>query len=410
MKYSTHRDRQTVFKRRRIVFASLFVLLLIGVGLFLYSATRADEEPQQPKAKDVIEELDEDAPTTLQGKYLFTGTIVPARGVEQYAQRADGSYDYHQPFSQLSTLNPDKYDAWVTDLECPVTDAQMTFRQQVETLVFNCRTEFVEPIAEYFEFINLANNHSGDMGREAFEQTQETLDKADLQIFGHYDPSVKDDVCEVVALPIRLSMPDDTEKPGRLPVAFCAWHYFTRSPEPGELEVMEEYVSIMPVFAFTHAGVEYAAEAQPPEVALAHSLIDAGAEFVINNNPHWVQNSEVYKDRLIVYSTGNFIFDQLDKETNRAANLDVELELTYDKNVAQWVELGESCLDRDDDCLQRAQQTSLEKVNLTYTFDVIASRNGYREITRRADDTTQREVEERLSWTQTLRELGQTNN
>ncbi len=411
MRYS-QKSRTQYANRKTLLLIVAFVLTATSIALFQF-LNQSDDSATNDSPSSVTNQPStvetQNQPSSLQGKYLLTGTIVPARGVEQYARDATGAIDYQQPFSQLHTFAPESYDAWVTDLECPITDANLTFRQQVDTLVFNCRPGFIDPITEYFEIINLANNHSSDQGREAFIETQERLDEAGAQIFGHYDPAEKNDACEVIALPVRLQLPDGSEQSARLPTAFCAWHYFTRGPAPGELAVMDEYADVMPVFAFTHAGAEYASEAQPPEVALTHTIIDRGAEFVINNNPHWVQNTEVYKDKLIVYSTGNFIFDQLDKETNRAANLDVEISVDYNDNVAKWLELGASCLNRNDNCLAQAKDAGLTKIELNYQFDVVASLNGYQEITRKADDATQQAIESRMNWQQTLKELGQVN-
>lgn len=394
-------------KKRTITLFAAALLLLLGAALAYGTQQRSEEKTQNQEIPQLTQPSVQDTSGVVTGRYLFTGTIVPARGVEQQAQRADGTYDFYQPFSQLDTLNPEAYDAWVTDLECPITDVDMTFRQQVETLIFNCRTGFLDPIVEYFEFINLANNHSGDQGRASFIETQDRLDQAGAQIFGHYDPTETQDICEVVGLPVRIIRDNAPEENGRLPVALCAWHYFTSTPTRQQLDVMNEYASVMPVFAFTHAGIEYTASAQPSEVELARSLIDRGAEFVINNNPHWVQNTEVYNNRLIVYSTGNFMFDQLDTETNRAANLDVTIEVDHSESTAEWLTLGASCIGRGDTCLQAAKEGGLEKPLLSYTFDVVASLNGYRELTRKADASTQAAIEERMNWAQTLVELGQ---
>ena len=43
---------------------------------------------------------------------------------------------------------------------------------------------------------------------------------------------------------------------------------------------------------------------------MGHLAIDSGADLVIGNHPHWVQPIEIYKDKLITYAHGNFVFDQ----------------------------------------------------------------------------------------------------
>jgi poly-gamma-glutamate synthesis protein (capsule biosynthesis protein) len=64
--------------------------------------------------------------------------------------------------------------------------------------------------------------------------------------------------------------------------------------------------------------MEYVGVPQPaPGIAdddpieLAHAAIDAGADFIIGNHPHWVQGVEIYKGKWITYAHGNFIFDQM---------------------------------------------------------------------------------------------------
>ena len=43
---------------------------------------------------------------------------------------------------------------------------------------------------------------------------------------------------------------------------------------------------------------------------IGHLIIDSGADLVIGNHPHTVQGVELYKNKLITYAHGNFIFDQ----------------------------------------------------------------------------------------------------
>ena len=38
----------------------------------------------------------------------------------------------------------------------------------------------------------------------------------------------------------------------------------------------------------------------------AHAVVDAGADIVLGNGPHVSRAMEIYKDRLIAYSLGNF--------------------------------------------------------------------------------------------------------
>jgi poly-gamma-glutamate synthesis protein (capsule biosynthesis protein) len=64
------------------------------------------------------------------------------------------------------------------------------------------------------------------------------------------------------------------------------------------------------VFVYYHWGTEYTHDANADQRTVAHRAIDAGADLILGTHPHWVQGIEWYKDRLITYSLGNFVFDQ----------------------------------------------------------------------------------------------------
>jgi len=277
----------------------------------------------------------------------------------------------------------------------------------VDLLKFNCRPEFLPYAAKYFNLINLANNHTdNEDGMVGLTETRERLSKVPgLQYFGTFDPAVANDICEVIGLPVRLKVGTHEVGKANLPVAFCAWHYVFRLPRPGEIAVMKKFARLMPVFAFAHMGKEYIPKADAVQESIAHTIIDQGPEFLIANQSHWVQNAEVYKGKLIVYSTGNFIFDQLDAETNRGDNIAVNLSLQVDDNVRKWLSLGKSCLVFHDACFSEAQNVGLKKVSLQLDYGVVASQGGYRDLTHLADSATQKAVEQRMGWAAVCKEL-----
>ena len=134
----------------------------------------------------------------------MAGTIVWDRQVEAWS-RVDGQIDPDQPFSGLHTYNPEEYDAWVADLECPTSAQDLAEEAGANhRLEFNCRQEYLGPAREYFEFFNLANNHSDNSGLEKLEETRQALSQAGFQHFGDPEPGNLEEICEVVGLPVRL--------------------------------------------------------------------------------------------------------------------------------------------------------------------------------------------------------------
>ncbi len=403
MRYNVYRPTQPRRQKKLKRWMALPLVIVIGVAVFWF--LRSDKStvtniPFVSKSEDK-KNLEYE---TVAGKYMFSGTVVIARAVENEARRG-GTIDYNQPFSKFSTFEPDQYDAWEFDHECPMTTGNIPYQQQVANTIFNCRPEFLPAATKYFTVANIANNHTKDLGEDGYKQTVELLEKGGLQTIGNASPRVKDDICEVVAWPVRLQKPDKTEVKGILPIAFCAWHYFEVDPGPGEIEAMDRYAKIMPVFAFMQVGVEYRSEADEKQKSIAHKIIDRGPEFLIGNSPHWVQNTEAYKGKLIVYSTGNFIFDQLDEETNRGLSIATTMTIPYDENVAKWLELGDKCRPRKDNCLEMAEQQGLKKIDIKLTYEPIGSSGGYRELTQKAGPALQSAIEERANWKETLEGL-----
>ena len=80
------------------------------------------------------------------------------------------------------------------------------------------------------------------------------------------------------------------------------------------------------VIVFPHWGIEYTFGPSATQQRLGHLMIDAGADIVIGNHPHWVQSVEIYKGKPIWYSLGNFTFDQSWSEPTLEG---ITLELTF---------------------------------------------------------------------------------
>lgn len=57
-----------------------------------------------------------------------------------------------------------------------------------------------------------------------------------------------------------------------------------------------------------HWGFEYNRYPMPLDIQLGHKLIDNGVDLIIGHHPHCIQPKEVYKEKNIYYSLGNFYF------------------------------------------------------------------------------------------------------
>ncbi len=285
----------------------------------------------------------------------------------------------------------------------------MTSADMEETLTFNCDPAYLPNFAKWFDVVTLANNHTDNQGVDGFAETKKALDKNGVQYFGNYNPESLSDICDVISIPVHATWSDDKTTEEYLPIGMCGYHGVFQIPSADSLAQVSNYAELMPVVAMPHSGKEYVPGPDEIKSTMDHTLIDNGATMVIGDHPHWVQSTEAYKGKLIVYSMGNFMFDQqFNPEVVRSAAIQVTFGDTTDESTSleKWLALGKQCKTAGDDCLVQARQQGLKKLNLNYTFGVVASDDsGYK--THPADATVQAAVEQRLNWQQTMKELAQ---
>jgi poly-gamma-glutamate synthesis protein (capsule biosynthesis protein) len=383
-----------------LLVAVLFVLVAGAVYVFI-STVLVSHAPQPPVAVKT-----QPKPVELSSNVLALGNTFWGRYINDWSMASPLKQAY--PFSRLSEFHRDQYDAWLTGLECPtVPDVAMTSAEMEATLTFNCDPSYLSEAAKWFTAFTLANNHTDNQGADGFAVTKQQLDKHGIQYFGHYDPRALDDLCNVISLPVTVVLDDGTKSKGELPVAMCGYHGVFRIPAQEAIDKIVEYAEYMPVLSFPHMGAEYKAEPDEIKTTTYRSMIDAGADVVLGDHPHWIQTTESYKGHLIVYSMGNFMFDQQDtQEVVRSAGIRIVMEVknARSEQLAAWLGLGKTCKTYQDSCLAQAKAQGLEKLDISYQFGVVGT-NDSGKIVKPATEAQQAGILERLRWQQTMSQL-----
>ena len=172
--------------------------------------------------------------------------------------------------------------------------------------------------------VSLANNHTLDQHLAGLRETAQTARAARLGTLGYQADSV------VGCLPHLLG-PDSS-------VAVLTYSAF-RVGGAGEgcvcgrdfaqlCERLATYKTLFPrraVLVYLHWGTEYAAQPTELQRQQARTLIDCGAAAVVGAHPHVVQTVAFYRGRPILYSLGNFLFDQSRAATTLAVQADFDL-------------------------------------------------------------------------------------
>lgn len=273
-----------------------------------------------PNEDDVCTEI-EDADRI---EIAFVGDILLASSVGDVIKSKGTDYIFGDTVEVLRSAN-----LAIGNLECAVSLRGSP--EKNKQYLFRAMPDSVKAIANAgIHAVSLANNHVLDFGLEALEDTFENLKLNGIKYVGAghdvHDASapiyigVKGAKVALVAsshvIPF-VSWTAGIDKPGVAsaynPTIICE-----------EISKARKKADI--VIAYLHWGIESSNDADPYQRNLAKRLIDSGADIVIGTHPHVVQGLEYYKDGVIAYSLGNFVFTNIKRDT-------MILKVSFDKNL-----------------------------------------------------------------------------
>jgi poly-gamma-glutamate capsule biosynthesis protein CapA/YwtB (metallophosphatase superfamily) len=156
-----------------------------------------------------------------------------------------------------------------------------------------------------FHVVSTANNHAGDFGEECRLDTEKLLDEVGIAHSGR-----PGDIATLVRNGLKIGL-----------IGFhssAATHNTLDIPKARELVSAVGAHHDLVIVAF-HGGAEGPKALHVPDGmevfygeqrgdlrAFTHAVVDAGADLVLGSGPHVLRAMEIYKDRLIAYSLGNF--------------------------------------------------------------------------------------------------------
>ena len=189
-----------------------------------------------------------------------------------------------------------------------------------------------------FDWVSMGNNHVGDFGPSGVLQSMHYLTQHGLLHGGAGANTAAAHMPSIVTV-------------GGVKVALLSYDtiapvYNATAAKAGSARMTDAWLrhdikaaraaGAQVVIVWPHWGVEYTTGPSQTQRTLAHDAIDAGADLVIGNHPHWAQAMEVYKGKPIWYALGNFTFDQTWSEPTMEG---ISLELTFSGSrlVQAWM-------------------------------------------------------------------------
>lgn len=222
---------------------------------------------------------------------LFSlGDVMLDRYIRQAIDRNSAAY----PFENVTRLLSGT-DLLIANLEGPITDSAP---QPLEpnNLVFTFDPEVIPALAKLgFGAFSLANNHTDNYGKAGFQETKSRLTEAGIASFGDYFN--QDELSTVQTVRGRR-------------IGLVGYNGLKSGLDNVLSEIERLRPEVDKLIVFSHWGSEYQSDFNSTQQTAAHAFVDHGADLVLGAHPHVIQPLEVYKDKAIFYSLGNFIFDQ----------------------------------------------------------------------------------------------------
>jgi len=312
---------------RKIIWPLPIIFLFVAAIIFLpknnpTSSTQKDNQnAAPPKTLSFFASILKKKPTVTEEKtvtLIAAGDVMPGRSVNYHSVQQN---DFTWPFAKTAEILKSADIAFI-NLEspfvdnCPLTNGGMIFcsdKRNIQGLTF-----------AGIDIVNIANNHIANFGQEGIKQTRRLLKTNYISLIGTADGAVFKTV-------------------NTIRFGFLGYNDFA-SP-PGISQANKEKIATdiagakakadIVVVSF-HWGEEYTDKPSKRQQELAHLVIDSGADLVIGHHPHWVQPTEKYKDKLIIYSLGNFIFDQFWSQKTKEG---VVGKFKFSGNKLIWYEL-----------------------------------------------------------------------
>jgi poly-gamma-glutamate capsule biosynthesis protein CapA/YwtB (metallophosphatase superfamily) len=242
---------------------------------------------------------------------LFLGDIMLDRTVATRMKKAN---DPLYPFAKIRNGLGQYFrgqDLVIANLEGPVTAVR---RAPVKDIDFAFDPSVVKTLKKVgISAVSQANNHLLDQGRVGADESLRFLSQGGIAAFGD---EVRDDLKSALAI--------QTVRGERF--ALLGFNATDHTPDRNVIakDIVDAKATSSHVIVFIHWGTEYASKPNASQIELARWFVDQGVDAVIGSHPHWMQSVEVYKNRPIVYSLGNFVFDQ-DWSTETQFGLAVKL-------------------------------------------------------------------------------------
>lgn len=320
----------------------LYAIGLAVITAILYIALFLQHKTAIAPAKESTTSTVTRTTATCKGSMLFMGDTMLARSIGEAITAGKNPFAFVDANLKSASLR-------IANIETTIADPSQAVRANGKLYTFNAPLKAIETLQQaYINVSVLANNHTSDFGPSGTLDMLAQFTQAGL-------PSVGAGATTATAFkPLIVDLPLECEGRNQpVKVGFIAANDIENSfTKVGDSRAGSAYFDVDRlkasiqqareegatfVIAIPHWGIEYQATPTARQVEWGHWFIDHGVDAVIGGHPHVIQPTETYNDKPIIYSLGNFIFDQMqDSGANEGQMITIPVTqtITFEKDEA----------------------------------------------------------------------------
>jgi len=262
---------------------------------------------------------------------LCFGDILMANEIDKFIKKKGKNFCFRKIKEDLY-----KYDFVFANLETPITARGRAVKNKAYT--FRLAPENSEILKDIkLDVVSVANNHLLDFGVKGMNDTLRKLRELRIVYTGAGINK------KASRIPARIHF-------GTTQIYFLAYcerpplSFYAKKKRPGtarirlkdikkDLKLYKKKDNI--VLVSLHWGIEKMHYPRRYQKRIARKIIKAGADGIIGHHPHWPQGIEIYKNKPIIYSLGNFIngyYNDIEKDN-------IAVAFFYKKNHLKRLEI-----------------------------------------------------------------------
>lgn len=251
------------------------------------------------------------------------GDMMVARGIQEILMQDEDGLE--KVFGKTLPILQNS-DITIGNLEGVVTESN---KNAIKTYVFKFHKPVLEALKKAgFNYFMQTNNHCYDYGEQGFKETLEALKEYNIPTSGagfnedearrFYHVKVNGTDFSIIscgAYPVeRSGFNGQTMATATKDRAGILWY-----DEQLFEDIKKEKESGYFVIVNVHGGEEYNRRPTKSQREIYERFVDSGADVVFGSHPHVLQPTEWYNNKLIVYSMGNFLFNEMENMASYGA-------------------------------------------------------------------------------------------